>query len=286
MSSDSANDCCSIQSKALGEPVEGSALVDTPRWLMVQVQEAWAPKTPDAACLQGAVGTHITGEIERLGGARLQLIRRPQAGAGVTLIAATVGGQAYRLQIDSLADIVEVDIVALFAGGSGGALIDESVVLVCTHGLRDRCCAVQGIPVFNAITDHGHGSAWQTTHLGGHRFAATLVVLPAGLQFGRVLPSEIPELMDGIARGEIYRLDRYRGRVDASRSAQVAEAHIRSQRALLEVDAVTPLGEDLRVQGRMVKVRVSSTPHPHPRATSCGDTRLKTPMEYAVSSSD
>ena len=261
-------------------------MVTTPRWLMIQVQEAWAPKTPNTACLQGPVGDHITEELERIGGARLQLIRRPQAGTGVTVIAATVGGQAYTLTLDALSDIVNVDIGALFEGGAGSEPVDEAVILVCTHGLRDRCCAVEGIPVYNALAEQVGNRAWQTTHLGGHRFAATLVVLPQGLQFGRVLAPEVPALVDGLDKGEIYRLDRFRGRVDASRMAQVAEAHVRKRQALRTLDAVAPSGDDLVVEGRLVKVQVTSTPHATPRAYSCGDTQLKTPMEYAVSLAD
>jgi len=256
---------------------------------MIQVQSAWAVKTADTACLQGEVGDHIAQELARVGGARLQLIRRPQASTGVTLIAATADGKrprAYRVVLETFADIVNVDIAALFEGGAGAEVMDESLVLVCTHGLRDRCCAVEGVPVYNALADHADGDVWQTTHLGGHRFAATLVVLPEGLQFGRVLPHEVGGLMDGLSRGKIYRLDRFRGRVSASRIAQVAEARVRAKKELLALDEVTPAGDDLMVEGRLLRVQVSSTPHPTPRAYSCGDTKLRTPMEYSVSLTD
>ena len=281
-------DCCSTQSQTLGEPVEGSAVVDTSRWLMIQVQDSWAAKTPDTAALQGDVGAHIASELARVGGARLQLIRRPQSCSTVTVIAATVGkdARAYRLELQAVSDIVNVDFVELFEGRAGAEPLDESVVLVCTHGLRDRCCAVEGIPVFNALAERAKGRVWQTTHLGGHRFAATLVVLPEGLQFGRVLPDEAHALLDGLSRGELYRLDRFRGRVDASRVAQVAEAHVRSRDALTTLDAVEPMGDDLKVQGRVLRVRVSSTPHPTPRVVSCGGTKLKTPMIHAVTVTD
>ena len=282
-------DCCSEQSVSLGEPVEGSAVADTPRWFMIQVQDGWAPKTPDAACLQGDVGDHITDELARIGGARLQLIRRPQACTGVTVIAADTGGKqprAFSLRLDTLADLLDVDIVALFEGGAGAEPVDEPVVLVCTHGIRDRCCAVEGIPVYNALAERTDGHVWQTTHLGGHRFAATLVVLPEGLQFGRVKPNEVTDLMDGLSRRELYRLDRFRGRVAASRLAQVAEAHVRAKQDHVSIDAVIPTGDDLIVEGHLLKVQVSSTPHAQPRAYSCGDTKLRTPMEYAVSLTD
>ena len=283
--SGSSMDCCTEQSLQLGEPVEASAVVDTPRWLMIQVQDAWAPKTPNTAALQGEVGAHIDAELARVGGARLQLIRRPQACAAVTVIAATAGGgnpTAYRLQLGNLSELVDVDLAALFEGGAGGEALEDPLILICTHGLRDRCCAVEGVPVYNALYELAGEQVWQTTHLGGHRFAATLVVLPAGLQFGRVKPEEVPSLIEGLEQGEIYRLDRFRGRVDASRIAQVAEAHVRAKRGLRSIDAVEPAGDDLEVEGRRLRVQVSSTPHPEPRAFSCGDTQLRTPMVHST----
>lgn len=65
--------------------------------------------------------------------------------------------------------------------------------MVCTHGKRDRCCARAGLPTYAALKEQAADDGckvWQTSHLGGHRFAATLVVLPSGVMYGRVPPQE------------------------------------------------------------------------------------------------
>ena len=58
-------------------------------------------------------------------------------------------------------------------------------VLVCTHGRRDRCCGSLGTALAQELLADpgqlGEGvRVWRTSHTGGHRFAATAVVLPQG----------------------------------------------------------------------------------------------------------
>jgi hypothetical protein len=59
-------------------------------------------------------------------------------------------------------------------------------VLVCTHGTRDRCCATFGYPVYSRLRRAfrqdaaGASRAWRVSHIGGHRFAPTLLDLPSG----------------------------------------------------------------------------------------------------------
>jgi hypothetical protein len=56
------------------------------------------------------------------------------------------------------------------------------MLLVCTNGRRDVCCALWG-QRFYAAAAALLPNVWQTTHLGGHRFAATAVSLPAAEYF-------------------------------------------------------------------------------------------------------
>jgi hypothetical protein len=54
-------------------------------------------------------------------------------------------------------------------------------VLVCTHGRRDRCCGSLGTSLFLDIADRWPDiEVRRSSHLGGHRFAPTAVVLPDG----------------------------------------------------------------------------------------------------------
>ena len=70
--------------------------------------------------------------------------------------------------------------------GSDGTLSDRPLVAVCAHGRHDQCCAVRGRSACGAIADEYPEYTWECSHLGGDRFAATMLILPEGLCYGRV----------------------------------------------------------------------------------------------------
>lgn len=63
-------------------------------------------------------------------------------------------------------------------------------LLVCTHGSHDKCCAKFGYPFYRQLTDAvrqlslPHLRVWQVSHIGGHRFAPTLIDFPEGRYYG------------------------------------------------------------------------------------------------------
>ena len=63
-------------------------------------------------------------------------------------------------------------------------------IAVCTHGSRDACCAKFGFPMYlkmhAAATQLPNTRVWRCSHLGGHRFAPTMIDLPAGRSWGLV----------------------------------------------------------------------------------------------------
>ena len=99
-------------------------------------------------------------------------------------------------------------------------------LIVCTHGKHDQCCARYGQAVFKELGKNDLGmSVLESSHLGGHRFAATLLDFAPdqpGRMYGRILSSDVSTLLSYLARNQVW-LSRYRGRVDLSPEAQVAE---------------------------------------------------------------
>jgi hypothetical protein len=83
----------------------------------------------------------------------------------------------------SLADAV-ADLLAIAADPAPSHLETDGIdVLVCGHGRRDACCGRLGAGLATrlaAATPPESVHYWRTSHLGGHRFAATFVVLPEG----------------------------------------------------------------------------------------------------------
>jgi len=96
--------------------------------------------------------------------------------------------------------------------------VDGTLTLVCTHGRRDQCCAVRGRPLVDAIPD-----ARECTHIGGHRFAPTILLLPRGIVLGRLSVREWD-----VARSlGPEALPYYRGRVDLDAPTQIADIEAR-----------------------------------------------------------
>jgi hypothetical protein len=140
---------------------------------------------------------------------------------------------------DSLDDLLDLDLESLGVGRSPGlARHDEPLVLVCTNGRRDACCAELGRPLVAALAESHPGPTWESTHLGGHRFAGMMLLLPMGLSYGRVAAAEGPEIVEAALRGELV-LDRLRGRTAYDGAVQAAEI------ALLE--RLGPVGSDALV---------------------------------------
>jgi hypothetical protein len=116
---------------------------------------------------------------------------------------------------------------AIAALGTGvlpaGWRYEPWLILVCTHARRDACCARLGRPLVNdllTVTDPER--VWETTHLGGHRFAPTCLALPSQVVYGRVTSDRAPELATAIAAGQVVP-DLMRGRTTYAPALQAAE---------------------------------------------------------------
>jgi hypothetical protein len=105
------------------------------------------------------------------------------------------------------------------AAGSSGP---QRVALICTNGKRDRCCAVYGRPAAAAVAAAATDwDTWECSHLGGHRYAATMLLLPAGDMFGWLDPESAVAAIRGFDSGELA-LPHYRGRTGQPPQAQAA----------------------------------------------------------------
>ena len=173
------------------------------------------------------------------------LIRRsPGANArdGVTCFAVRSGPGAPWIETTTLAaigDALELDLEAIGRGGRLGLEPQERpVFLVCTHGRRDVCCAERGRPLAKELAHAYPAETWESTHIGGDRFAGNLLAFPHGLYFGRVLPEEAAAVADAYTNGRIV-LERFRGRSGLPFVVQAAEIAVREREGLDGVDEVT-----------------------------------------------
>lgn len=96
-------------------------------------------------------------------------------------------------------------------------------VLVCTNGKRDTCCAVHGgalLRDFDQVQD-----VWESSHIGGHRFAPTILHVPTGYVAGRITVADLNNLT--VADSPIMDLRKLRGRGDLSAPEQAADIAVR-----------------------------------------------------------
>lgn len=127
-----------------------------------------------------------------------------------------------------------------------GLLPCPPVLLVCTNGRRDACCAVRGRPVAHAAHEAAPGRAWEVSHIGGHRFAPTAIHLPSGQTFGRLTPADAATLVttsttDSLP-AELFSRTTHRGRTDLSPAQRVAETWWREQHREFQLEPPVRLG--------------------------------------------
>jgi hypothetical protein len=133
---------------------------------------------------------------------------------------------------------------------------------------------------------------WQSTHVGGDRFAGNVVVFPHGLYYGRVDPADTAGLVAAQASGSLD-LDRYRGRAGHSCQVQAAEHAIRESEGLLGIDDLSlvgsePHGEDAwrvrfrKPDGTVQEADVAASLADEPVYLTCESAKPTRARRYAV----
>jgi hypothetical protein len=254
---------CADASAAAGESLAGSA-VTVANWLLVEVRGTWPRDVAEA--LDGS--DVLSAWLERKPAARLMFIRRPGTSGGSRVAFVVESSESSstvrRLTFDDL-DRLDLD---------AGEPVSSPLVLVCGHGTRDACCALRGNAVYGALAGVvAQDALWISSHQGGHRFAANVLVLPDGIQLGRVGTGDVGVVHEACA-GRIS-LAHYRGRTIYAPRVQAAEAAVREGAGLLDVHDLALVADDganVRFEsrgGRTFAVTVDEVPGPAVPA-SCG----------------
>jgi hypothetical protein len=231
-------DRCSLRSLAAREPLAGTASVIR-RWLLVEHAGPWGADPLRDARMPADVRAALR-RVERTSGARVLLVRRVdrRSTGDVTCTAVdTADAWAGRTRLARIEDAAGLDP----AGRDAFAIVDDPIAVVCTHGRRDPCCAERGRPLALATAAAFPAETWESTHVGGDRFAGNLVLFPHGLYFGRVEPERGPEVIGAYRDGKIV-LDLFRGRSSEPFPVQAAEHHLRARFGLDGVDDVSRTG--------------------------------------------
>ncbi|MCH7232014.1 hypothetical protein L0U85_14280 [Glycomyces sp. L485] len=222
-------DGCAVVSQAVAEPVFGTAPERAAPWLLVEHAGPWPWRAwPDDVPAEAAAVM----DAAEAAGVRVNLVRRvrDRRRDAFTVIAVVPGGPMERRTVADLRELSGLDVGALAVGRSPGfgEVFDEQVVLVCTHGRRDVCCARYGRPVAVQLDRALPGRVWETTHVGGDRFAANVVTMPDGGYHGGVTVAEAEAVAAAIAEGRVVP-SMWRGRAGLPQPVQAAEYFLRQR---------------------------------------------------------
>jgi hypothetical protein len=209
---------CADAARMRGGPLQASA-VRYSRFLLLEVPGPWGTSALAGRHLEAGIARRLA-DAASASDTHVLLIRRvgrPPAASG-----AGTGALAWALADTSPgaecvqwgtwhdpAELLGLDLTAAFPGPES-ATGSQRLALVCTNGKRDQCCAVRGRPVAAAIAAAGWDT-WECSHLGGHRFAATIMLLPTGDMFGWLDPDSATGVMRRFDAGQLT-LSHYRGR--------------------------------------------------------------------------
>jgi hypothetical protein len=225
---------CSARSEHAGESLAGTASTIR-RWLLIEHPGPWGRDGLLDARLSPGLGQKLR-LLERSTASRVLLIRRPgRASAGTLTCYAVDTARPWtgRSRLSSVDEAAELDPSSRHVFED----VEGPLVVVCTHGRRDPCCAERGRPLARATSVVFPDVTWECTHVGGDRFAGNLVVFPHGLYFGRVEPERGPEVVRAYTEGRMV-LDLYRGRSSHPTHVQAAEIALRTSLGLDGLDLV------------------------------------------------
>ncbi len=231
---------CSYLSAQAGESLHATASVGE-IWFLLEYSGLWENKAFEQSQLPEAVKAHLAGAVEALPESRVLMIksRREVRDPAIQFyVVNSCGNEPFYIdfRLESYTGLLSIDLIA---AARGEAYADqrgsEPLFLVCTNGKRDACCAKFGLPVYDLLEGKAGVKVWQSSHVGGHRFAPNLVIFPWALYFGRVPPQQALALVEGYRQGKLL-LDFYRGRACYPPVVQAAEIYLRQHSHLIGVD--------------------------------------------------
>ena len=255
---------CSDLSAQAGEPLIGTA-TPTRVYLLLEYNGAWGEKALEESDLPEAVKAHLKAYSKSSRDTKALLIKRrrdlQETGIGFFVgIVTERDPSLYAFRLDHYEDILALDLDKISTGSADVEehRRDEPMILVCTNGRRDPCCAQKGVLVLNALSHAVGNCLWESSHVGGHRFAANLTILPHGLLYGRVDGGNAEMILGAYLRGEVH-LPNLRGRTCYAPAVQAADYHLRQESGIQALDAFR-LSEVQELSPRRWQVRfVSAT---------------------------
>jgi len=232
---------CSEFSRRSAEETFGTASIGAV-WFLLEYPHGWGAHALRDSALSDGVKRFFADSTARIKNSRLLFIKTDRARREARMNFFVVRCRerepfAARLRVENYEELTRLDLDAIAHGEDmqGGVAAGEPLFLVCTHGRRDKCCAKFGFAVYNSLRDHAGDAVWQSSHVGGDRFAANVLCFPHGLFYAHADEASAHRIADEYRAGRVVN-EKFRGRACYSHFVQAAEFFVRSESGVAGIE--------------------------------------------------
>lgn len=204
---------CTELSRQQGDPLAGSAAHIEHNLLISWPRAKWKRSLRHASDMPDALIEQL--DAIAASGRRINLIQRRDQPEGLHRIYLMPERLSFDVQRDELQDFLGAWQRGASLDAWQPSAVTRDLVLCCTHGKKDKCCAKFGYAAFQALDKAAREhqlpfDIWESSHLGGCRLAASVILLSPARKYGRIAPDQAYSLLASEANGERY-LPCYRG---------------------------------------------------------------------------
>lgn len=233
---------CSALSREVSEQPFGTAST-ADAWLLLEYSSAWGARAFQESQLTRAVKAHLKKALQAVPRSRLLFIKRERETQShlslFTVRSTETDASIAKVKLNGYEQLLSVNLAGILAGeqAAGGDLWERPLFLVCTHGKRDKCCAKFGYALYKSLRVDAGDDVWQSSHVGGDRFAANLICFPHGFFYAHVTADAGRQIVSQYSQQTVS-LNNYRGRCCYPSPIQAAEFFLRSESGLSGINDV------------------------------------------------
>lgn len=254
--------CSALSREASEQPFGTASTADA--WILLEYSSAWGTRAFQESQLSRTVKAHLTNVLKAVPRSRLLFIKQERESRGhltLFLVRSTENEASIaRVKLIDYEELLGVNLAGILRGeeSSGAERWEPPLFLVCTHGKRDKCCAKFGYALYKSLRADAGDDVWQSSHVGGDRFAANLICFPHGLFYAHVTQDAGRQIVNQYNQQTVA-LNNYRGRCCYPSPIQAAEFFLRSESGLRGINEVRFL-DYVPITGNHWRVRFISPP--------------------------
>ena len=223
----SSDDLACAFSRAIGEPLYGT-MKPANRWLLIENNHVWGSDALAESDLPDEIRAW-----DELPDTKVLFIKQPGQPRNddfalqlyIVQTPASRPPRIVSLQRETYDAFIGIDLDAPLEN-DGASLYEGALYCVCAHATRDLCCARYGVPLYRELMQRAGDQVWQSSHIGGHRLAATMLCFPSALCYGMLNPADAATIIEHTRNSTVW-LDKLRGRAVYDKPTQAAEYFLR-----------------------------------------------------------